>query len=79
MWNGSGKTKRTLVFLSIPLEKYPGIPIRVVEEALGQKVTYTVDSVEDTAVSERRLGDPTDSHGTHSATSESQPIENASP
>jgi hypothetical protein len=46
--------------LSIPPEKYPGMPIRTVVEVLGQKITTTVDSVEETNLADSDFAIPTD-------------------
>jgi len=46
--------------LSIPPEKYPGMPIRTVVEVLGQKITTTVDSVEETHLADSDFAIPID-------------------
>jgi hypothetical protein len=46
--------------LSIPPEKYPGMPIRTVVEVLGQKITTTVDSVEETNLADSDFAIPND-------------------
>ncbi|MGA8657914.1 MAG: DUF4412 domain-containing protein [Chthoniobacterales bacterium] len=46
--------------MSIPPEKYPGMPIRTVVEVLGQKITTTVDSVEETSLADSDFTIPID-------------------
>jgi uncharacterized protein DUF4412 len=46
--------------MSIPPEKYPGMPIRTVVEVLGQKITTTVDSIEETSLADSDFTIPTD-------------------
>ncbi|HZC35323.1 MAG TPA: DUF4412 domain-containing protein [Chthoniobacterales bacterium] len=46
--------------LSIPPEKYPGLPIRTTVEMLGQKVVTTVDSLEETTLADGDFAIPSD-------------------
>jgi hypothetical protein len=46
--------------LSIPPEKYPGLPIRTTLELLGQKVITTIDSVEETSLEDSDFAIPAD-------------------
>jgi hypothetical protein len=46
--------------LSIPPEKYPGLPVRTTIELLGQKIVTTIDSVEETALDDAEFVIPTD-------------------
>jgi uncharacterized protein DUF4412 len=46
--------------MSIPPEEYPGMPIRTVVEILGQKITTTVDSVEETTLADSDFNIPID-------------------
>jgi Domain of unknown function (DUF4412) len=46
--------------LSIPPEKYPGLPIRTTLELLGQKIVTTLDSVEETTLDDGDFAIPTD-------------------
>lgn len=46
--------------LSIPPEKYPGLPIRTTVEMLGQKVVTTLDSMEETILPDSDFTIPTD-------------------
>jgi len=48
--------------LSIPPEKYPGLPVRTTVELLGQKITTTLDSVEETVLPEQDFVIPPDYH-----------------
>jgi Domain of unknown function (DUF4412) len=46
--------------LSLPPEKYPGLPVRTTIELLGQKITTTIDSVEETVLAEQDFVIPPD-------------------
>ena len=46
--------------LSIPAEKYPGMPLRTQIEVKGQKVTTTLDSAEETSLPENDFAVPAD-------------------
>jgi hypothetical protein len=46
--------------LSIPPEKYPGLPIRTTLELLGQKVITTIDSIEETSLEDSDFAIPSD-------------------
>lgn len=56
----SGPGMEVLQGLSIPPEKYPGMPIRTVLEILGQKITTTVDSIQETKLADSDFAIPTD-------------------
>jgi len=46
--------------LSIPPEKYPGMPLRTEIELKGQKLTTTLDSAEETTIPDDEFAVPTD-------------------
>jgi Domain of unknown function (DUF4412) len=46
--------------LSIPPEKYPGLPVRTTVEMLGQKVVTTLDSMEETTLPDSDFAIPAD-------------------
>jgi Domain of unknown function (DUF4412) len=56
----SGPGMEVFRSMSIPPEKYPGMPIRTVVEVLGQKITTTVDSVEETSLADSDFAVPID-------------------
>jgi uncharacterized protein DUF4412 len=46
--------------LSVPPEKYPGLPVRTTIEMLGQKIVTTLDTVEETTLAEADFAIPAD-------------------
>jgi len=56
----SGPGMEAFRSLSIPPEKYPGMPIRTVVEVLGQRITTTVDSIQETNLADSDFAIPAD-------------------
>jgi Domain of unknown function (DUF4412) len=46
--------------LSVPPERYPGLPVRTTIEMLGQKIVTTLDTVEETTLADTDFVIPTD-------------------
>jgi Domain of unknown function (DUF4412) len=56
----SGPGMELLRGLTVAPEKYPGMPIRTVIEILGQRITTTLDSIQETTVAESEFAVPSD-------------------
>ncbi|MBV9105849.1 MAG: DUF4412 domain-containing protein [Verrucomicrobia bacterium] len=56
----NGPALETFRSMSIPPEKYPGLPIRTTQTLMGQKLTLTLDSAQETDVPDADFAIPAD-------------------
>ena len=56
----SGPATDLLRNMSIPPEKYPGLPVRTTQSVMGQKIVVTLDSVQETPVPDAEFTIPPD-------------------